>query len=91
VQYFATSGSGDALLYPTSQTGSPNSNGFVFQLNYFPLNKVTGPSFWPRSNVKLSLQYVVYTRFDGSVTNIDGASRNARGNDTLYLEAWIAF
>jgi len=91
VQYFATNGSSDALLYPTSQTGSPSSNGFVLQFNYFPLNKGTGPAFWPRSNVKLSLQYVVYTRFDGSVTNIDGAGRNASGNDILYLEAWIAF
>jgi hypothetical protein len=90
-QYFVTNGSGDALAYPTSQTGSPDSNGCILQLNYLPLNKGTGPSFWPRSNVKFSLQYTIYNRFDGSASNIDGAGRNARDNNTLYLEAWIAF
>jgi hypothetical protein len=90
-QYFVTNGSSDALAFPTSQTGSPDSNGFILQLNYLPLNKGTGPSFWPRSNVKFSLQYTIYNRFDGSASNIDGAGRNARDNNTLYLEAWIAF
>ncbi len=90
-QYFVTNGSSDALAYSTSQTGSPDSNGEILQLNFLPLNKGTGPSFWPRSNVKFSLQYTIYNRFDGSVTNIDGAGRNARDNNTLYLEAWIAF
>ncbi len=91
VQYFVTNGTADALAYPTSQTGSPDSNGFILQANYLPFNRGTGPSFWPRSNVKISLQYVVYNRFDGSTTNIDGAGRNARDNNTLYLETWIAF
>ena len=44
-------------------------NGYVLQANYLPLNKGTGPAFWPRSNVKLSLQYVIYNRFDGSKSN----------------------
>ena len=90
-QYFNTSGSSDALAHPTSQTGSPNSSGWIFQANFLPINKRTGPAFWPRSNMKLSLQYVLYDRFDGSVTNIDGAGRRARDNNTLYLEAWIDF
>jgi hypothetical protein len=90
-QYFVTNGTGDSLAYPTSQTGSPNSDGLILQATYLPLNKGTGPSFWPRSNVKFSLQYVLYNRFDGSATNIDGAGRSARDNNTLYLEAWIAF
>ena len=74
-----------------SLTGSPESDGFILQADYFPLNKPGGPAFWPRSNVKLSLQYVIYNRFDGARTNFDGAGRNARDNNTLYLEAWIAF
>lgn len=90
-QYFVTNGSSDALAYSTSQTGAPNSNGFIFSANYLPMNKGTGPAFWPRCNVKISLQYVVYNRFDGSVTNIDGAGRNASANNTLYFETWIAF
>lgn len=90
-QYFVTNGTSDALAYSTSQTGAPNSNGFIFSANYLPLNKGTGPAFWPRSNIKISLQYVIYNRFDGSATNIDGAGRNASANNTLYLETWIVF
>jgi hypothetical protein len=63
-QCFSPRRMSDALAYASSQTGSPNSNGFILQANYLPLNKGTGPSFWPRSNVEFSLQYVVYNRFD---------------------------
>jgi len=90
-QYFYSQGSRDPALYSTSETGSPNSNGFIMQLNVMPLNLRTGPTIWPRSNVKISLQYIVYNRFDGSVTNIDGQGRRASDNNTLYLETWIAF
>ncbi len=91
VQYFSIGGDSDPVLYSGSATGSPESDGFILQADYFPLNKRGGPAFWSRSNVKLSLQYVVYNRFDGARTNFDGAGRNARDNNTLYLEAWIAF
>ncbi len=91
VQLFNLSGQTDALRYPGSATGSPNSNGAIFQLNYLPINKSGGPAFWPKSNVKLSVQYIVYRRFDGGSRNFDGAGRNASDNNTLYLEAWIAF
>jgi hypothetical protein len=91
VQYFKTNGSTDATLYSGSEVGSPDSDGFIFQANYLPINKTTGPAAWPRSNVKLSLQYTLYNRFDGAKSNIDGLGRSAHGNNTLYLEAWMAF
>ncbi len=91
VQYFSIGGGSDPLLYSGSGTGSPESDGFILQADYFPFNKGGGPAFWPRSNVKLSVQYVIYNRFDGARSNFDGAGRNARDNNTLYLEAWIAF
>ena len=83
-QYFAISGTADDLLYPDSASGSPNSNGEILQLEYLPFNKSGGPTFWPRSNVKLSLQYVAYNKFDGE-------RQGAHGNNTVYAEAWIAF
>ena len=89
-QYFASGGDRDALLYD-DRRASPGSEGWIFQLNYLPFNKSGGPSFWPKSNLKVSLQYVVYQRFDGSHANFDGAGRSASHNDTLYLEAWAAF
>ncbi|HEV2949606.1 MAG TPA: hypothetical protein VGX70_19670 [Gemmataceae bacterium] len=91
VQYFSTSGDSDASLYSGSRTGSPDSDGFVLQANYLPFNKGGGPSFWPRSNLKLSVQYTFYNNFDGAKTNYDGAGANARDNNTLYFEAWIVF
>jgi len=91
VQYFSVNGDSDAALYSGSQTGSPDSDGFVLQANYLPFNKGGGPSFWPRSNLKLSAQYTIYNRFDGARTNYDGAGANARDNNTLYFEAWIVF
>jgi hypothetical protein len=90
-QYFLLDGSNDTGIFATSSTGSPLSDGVVLQLNYLPFNKGGGPSFWPRSNVKFSLQYTVYNRFDGARANYDGMGTNARDNNTLYAEAWIAF
>ncbi len=90
-QYFANLGGTDALVYGESASGSPDSNGEIVQVDYLPFNKTGGPAFWPRSNVKLALQFVKYNRFNGARTNFDGAGTNARDNNTLYAEAWIVF
>jgi hypothetical protein len=91
VQYFLIDGSSDGAIYSGSQTGSPTSDGVLLALNYLPFNKSGGPAFWPRSNIKFSLQYAIYNRFNGARTNYDGAGSNAQGNNTLYIEAWIVF
>lgn len=89
--YFYTNGTRDALHYSDSANGSPRSDGVALQLDWLPFNKSGGPSFWPKSNVKFSLQYVMFNHFNGAHTNYDGQGRNARDNNTLYLEAWIMF
>lgn len=91
--YFSTKGSADALRYAApvtpggvtftpagSASGSPDSKGWIAELDYVP---------W--QNVKLAAQYVAYQKFNGDSTNYDGAGRNARDNNTLYLLAWLAF
>ena len=90
VQYFSTTGSTDTLLYPataagepgvvTSANGSPDTRGWTGEVNYLP---------W--LNVKLSLQYTWYSKFNGAGTNYDGVGRNASDNDTLYLLLWFAY
>ena len=90
VQYFSTTGSTDTLLYPatppgqpgvvTSANGSPDTRGWITEVNYVP---------W--LNVKLSLQYTWYSKFNGASTNYDGLGRNASDNDTLYLLLWFAY
>lgn len=84
IGYFLLNGTNDPVLYPDSPNGSPLSDGLVLQLNYLPFNKSGGPAFWPRSNVKFSVQYVIYDQFNGTHTN-------ASDNNTLYIETWIAF
>ncbi len=86
--YFSTTGSSDALLYAPNATtsvigfanSSPNSNGWIAELNYLP---------W--QNVKLALQYVAYQKFNGAASNYDGLGRDASDNNTLYLLGWFNF
>ena len=85
VGFFNTTGSTDAGLYaPGAVSGSANSNpssrGYVFELNYLPF-----------LNVKLTAQYIVYSKFNGGSGNYDGAGRNASDNNTLYLLGWFNF
>jgi hypothetical protein len=89
--WFHIDGSGDAALYGAdSASNSPNSSGFIGELDYMPFNH-GGPSFWPWLNVKFGLQYTYYTRFNGGVNNYDGVGDNATGANTLYAFAWLAF
>jgi hypothetical protein len=37
------------------------------------------------------LQYTNYTKFNGASSNYDGNGRNAKDNNTLFLNAWFAF
>jgi hypothetical protein len=84
VSYFLVNGRRDPLLYSNSATGSPESDGMVLEAVYMPFNLTGGPSWWPKSNVKFSIQYVIYNRFDGTHSH-------ASDNNTLYVETWIAF
>lgn len=83
--YFSTTGSSDMILYAAapvvgSANNSPNSNGYIAEVNYLP---------W--LNVRLQLQYVAYEKFDGLKLNYDGAGRNASDNNTLYGLVWLAY
>jgi hypothetical protein len=81
--YFSTTGTADAGLYGTDGNGSaikPDSNGYILELDYLPIQ-----------NVRLMLQYTAYNKFDGASTNYDGNGRNARDNNTLFFNIWVAF
>lgn len=88
VAYFSTTGPGDSLLYAPdpvdgSRTGSPNSSGFILELDYLRLEITQFLS------LKASLQYTLYTKFNGAHSNYDGFGRNASDNNTLYLLVWL--
>ncbi len=86
---FSIGGTADATLYGTF-TGSPNSAGWITEIAYLPFS-YGGPSFWPWMNMRIGLQYVLYNKFDGATTNINGAGRNAHNNNTIFAYAWIMF
>ena len=77
--YVTTYGNTDAAKYGTF-TGSPDSSYWIAEADYLPMQQV-----------KLSLQYTAYNKFDGAKYNYDGAGRNASDNDTLYLIGWFMF
>ena len=79
VGYFNSSGTEDPDVVG-SNTGKPNSSGMIYQIEYLP---------W--YNTKFSIQYVTYSKFDGSSSNYDGAGRTAANNNTIYLLAWFNF
>ncbi len=85
IAYFSTRGGSDAGLYPEgsvggSANGSPSSSGYVFELDYSPIQ-----------NLRLMLQYYDFNKFNGGSSNYDGSGRHARDNNTLFLNAWLVF
>jgi hypothetical protein len=73
-----------------SANGKPNSNAFIFEADWVPFGKQDS---WgsPFVNLKLGIQYTLYTMFNGGTKNYDGFGRNAGDNNTLLLFAWMAF
>lgn len=86
LQYFETTGSNNELVYNMgdalmgSANSSPNSKGWLTELNYFPVE-----------NVKLALRYTTFQQFNGASVNYNGNGRNASDNNTVYLLGWVMF
>lgn len=73
-----------------SNNGKPNSNAFTIEADWVPFGKADSV-LSPWANLKLGVQYVAYTQFNGGTSNYDGSGRNASDNNTLYLFAWLVF
>jgi hypothetical protein len=92
---FDINGSTDATLYPPGDVsgnlnGSPDSRGYVVQLDYVPFGKMMS---WARPwvNLRVGVQYTGYLRFNGGAANYDGSGRSARQNNSLFVFYWMAF
>ena len=90
-----TWGDRDARLYPEeaqsgSRNGSPNSTAWILDANWTPFGK---ESSWgsPWANLRLGLQYTLYTEFNGGDSNYDGSGRDASDNNSIYSYAWLSF
>jgi hypothetical protein len=75
IQYFQITGTSDPVRLGTLD-GSPDSNGWIAGLGYAPWSGSGSPL--SRLNVRLALQFIAYSEFDGS-------SRNASANNTVLL------
>jgi hypothetical protein len=74
IQYFRTTGTTDVKYWATP-SGSPNSDGMIFELAYVPWGKPD--SLFSNFNFRLVGQYVNYFSLNGSATN-------ARGNNVFF-------
>jgi len=84
-QVFDIRGDADTGLYAPgsvggSANGSPDSRGYLFELTWNPIQ-----------NLHLIAQYTGFSRFNGGDDNYDGAGRKASDNNTLFLNAWLAY
>jgi hypothetical protein len=66
IQRFQTWGSSDKAYWGTA-SGSPDSAGWVLELDYVPWGKPESPLMW--LNGRIALQYIAYSRFDGSAAD----------------------
>jgi hypothetical protein len=92
--FFDTSGSSNAGLYMPeevsgSASASPDSRGYLLQLEYVPFGKVAATSRW-NLNIRVGLQYIAYDRFNGRSSDYDGFGRSASDNNTWFGFVWIA-
>lgn len=73
-----------------SANGKPNSTAFILQADWTPFGKADS---WgaPWANLRLGVQFVGYTRFNGASSNYDGFGRNARDNNTIYTFLLLTF
>jgi hypothetical protein len=89
VQLFNTSGSSDPVVYADNRTFKPSSSGVTFQIDATPFGGRPQPM--RRVNLRIGMQYTLYTRFDGASKNFDGLGANASGNNTFRVFTWLAF
>lgn len=87
---FDISGSRNPIILADNRTFKPNSTGLEFQLDATPFAKWKSP-LGARFNMRVGIQYIVYTRFDGASSNFDGNGRKASDNNTLRVFTWLAF
>ena len=89
IGHFETWGNADPLFYPDNRTAKPDTAGFIFQVDTAPFRDKQD---WPtRLNLRIGVQYIAYTKFDGASSNFDGAGRDASDNNSIRVFLWGAF
>lgn len=79
LQYFRMTGSTDPVHWSTPN-GSPDSAGWIAELDYVPWGKPDSPVAW--ANARVGLQFTLYTKFDGTTAK-------ASNGNTLLLNVTL--
>jgi hypothetical protein len=90
VAVFDTFGPANLDLYAGNRTFRPDTSGVTLQLDGTPWGEGKSP-LGPRFNMRVGVQYTLYSRFDGAGKNFDGAGANASDNNTLRVFTWFAY
>lgn len=98
LSYFRTTGSSDATSYPGLQDDGSGTGTMVpipisGSISNNPETRGWIPEvFWtPIQYVRVGAQYFKYDRYSGASGNYDGAGRNAKDNNTLFVYLWGAY
>jgi hypothetical protein len=78
--YFSTTGSPDAVIYGGNLANTPDTEGFIAELNFVP---------W--YNTKFGLQYTYFDKFNGSTDGYAATGDHATDNNTLVASAWLMY
>lgn len=89
VQVFNTTGGANPVVYAANRTFRPDSTGMTFQIDGTPFGDRPQPM--RRLNLRVGVQYTLYTRFNGAAQNFDGQGAKASDNNTVRLFVWTAF
>jgi hypothetical protein len=95
VGVFDTNGTTDTVRYAPdpiegSNNGSPNSSGYILQVDYTPWGSEYSNADSYR-NLRVGLQYTGYMEFNGGTSNYDGFGRDASDNNTIQVFTWVSF
>jgi len=77
--YTNVTGSADPTAYSASANNSPNTTYWTPEVFWLPLR-----------NLRVGLQFNLFTRYLGAKTNYDGNGRNASDNNNAFLYLWLA-
>ena len=82
--WFSTTGSTDVSLYQgldaSNISGNPASRGWSAEVFWHPLQYA-----------RVGAQFLRYDKFNGASTNYDGAGRDAKHNNLLFLYVWFTY
>jgi hypothetical protein len=90
VSAFDISGSKNPFIYGDFREMRPDSSGVQLQLDGTPWGRGKSP-LGNRLNMRVGVQYTLYTRFNGSSLDFDGTGRDAPDNNSVRVFTWVAF